>query len=49
MLVAEELKAVNSATKLELVSAAQSLLALIQALPHGEKYIQVAQEPASLR
>jgi hypothetical protein len=33
ILVAEELKAVNSATKLELVSAAQSLPALIEALP----------------
>jgi hypothetical protein len=42
VLVAEELEAVNSATKLELVSAAQSLLDLIRTLPQDEKHIQVA-------
>jgi hypothetical protein len=41
--VAEELKAVNSASDPELVSAAQSLLALIKGLPQSEKHIQVAQ------
>ena len=40
--LAEELKAVNSASDPELVSAAQSLLSLIKALPQGEKHIQVA-------
>jgi hypothetical protein len=39
----EELEAVNSASDPELVSAAQSLLVLIRALPQGEKHIQVAQ------
>jgi hypothetical protein len=42
ILVAEELKPVNSATH-ELVFAALSLLELIRALPQGEKRIQVAQ------
>jgi hypothetical protein len=41
--LAEELKAVNSASDPELVSAAQTLLDLIQALPQGEKHIQFAQ------
>jgi hypothetical protein len=40
--LAEELEAVNPASDPELVSAAQSLLALIKALPQGEKHIQVA-------
>jgi hypothetical protein len=40
--LAEELKAVNSASDPELVSAAESLLALIKALPQGEKHIQFA-------
>jgi hypothetical protein len=40
--LAEELEAVNSASDPELVSAAQSLLSLIKALPQGEKHIQVA-------
>jgi hypothetical protein len=40
--LAEELKAVNSASDSELVSATQSLLSLIKALPQGEKHIQVA-------
>jgi hypothetical protein len=39
----EELKAVDSASDPELISAAQSLLGLIKALPQGEKHIQVAQ------
>jgi hypothetical protein len=39
----EELKAVNAASDPELVSAAQSLLSLIKALPQGEKHIQFAQ------
>jgi hypothetical protein len=43
ILVAEELKAVNSAAEAELVSAAQSLLALIEALPQGEQHIRVSQ------
>lgn len=38
----EELRAVNSAADPELVSAAQSLLALVRALPQGEKHVQVA-------
>jgi hypothetical protein len=41
--LAEELEAVNSASDPELVSTAQSLLALIKALPQGEKHIQFAQ------
>jgi hypothetical protein len=41
--LAEELNAVNSSSDPELVSAAQSLLALIKALPQGEKHIQFAQ------
>jgi hypothetical protein len=41
--LAEELEAVNSLSDPELVSAAQSLLSLIKALPEGEKHIQVAQ------
>jgi hypothetical protein len=41
--LAEELKATNSASDPELVSVAQSLLALIKALPQGEKHIQFAQ------
>jgi len=41
--LAEELKAVNSTSDPELVSAAQALLELIRALPQGEKHIQVAQ------
>ena len=41
--LAEELKAANSTSDAELVTAAQSLLALIKALPQGEKHIQVAQ------
>jgi esterase/lipase superfamily enzyme len=41
--LAEELNAVNSASDPELVSAALSLLALITALPQGEKDIQFAQ------
>jgi hypothetical protein len=43
MLVAEELEAVNSTSDSEVVSAAQSLLELIRALPKGEKHILVAQ------
>jgi hypothetical protein len=43
ILLAEELKVVNSTSDPELVSAAQSLLALIEALPQGEKHIQFAQ------
>jgi hypothetical protein len=38
----EELKAVNAVSDPELVSAVQSLLELIRALPHGEKHIQFA-------
>jgi hypothetical protein len=38
----EELEAVNSTTDPELDSAAQALVALVRALPQGEKYIQVA-------
>jgi hypothetical protein len=41
--LAEELKAVNSTSDPELISAAQSLLELIRALPQGEKHIQYAQ------
>jgi hypothetical protein len=41
--VLEELKAINSTSDPELVSAAQSLFKLIRALPHGEKHIQIAQ------
>jgi hypothetical protein len=41
--LAEELEAVNSTSDAELISAAQSLLALIKALPQGEKHIQYAQ------
>jgi hypothetical protein len=41
--LAEELNTVNSTSDPELISAAQSLLALIKALPQGEKHIQVAQ------
>lgn len=41
--LAEELNAVNSSSDPELVSAAESLLALIKALPHGEKHIMIAQ------
>jgi hypothetical protein len=41
--LAEELEAVNSTSDPELVSTAQSLLALIEALPQGEKHIQFAQ------
>jgi hypothetical protein len=37
--LAEELKAVDSASDPELVSAAQSLLSLIKALPQGEKHM----------
>jgi hypothetical protein len=40
--LAEELKAINPAVDPDLLSAAQSLLALINALPQGEKHIQVA-------
>lgn len=40
--LAEELEAVNSSSDPELVSAAQSLLSLIKALPVGEKHTQVA-------
>jgi hypothetical protein len=40
--LAEELKAVNSTSNPELVSAAQSLLEPIQALPQSEKHIQFA-------
>ena len=43
MLVAEELQAVNSTSDREVVSAAQSLLELIRALPQGEEHVQVAQ------
>jgi hypothetical protein len=39
----EELEAVNAASDPELVSAVQSLLELIRALPQGEKHIQFAQ------
>ena len=39
----EELKAVNAASEPELISAVQSLLELIKALPQGEKHIQFAQ------
>jgi hypothetical protein len=38
-----ELKAANATSDPELVSAAQSLLALIKAMPSGEKHTQVAQ------
>jgi hypothetical protein len=38
-----EVKVVTSSSDPELVSAAQSLLALIKALPQGEKHTQVAQ------
>jgi hypothetical protein len=41
--LAEELNAVNSASESELVSAAQTLLELIRALPQGERHIQFAQ------
>jgi len=41
--MAEELKVVNSTSDPELVSAVQSLLALIEALPQGEKHIEFAQ------
>jgi hypothetical protein len=41
--LAEELKAVNSTSDPDLVSAAQSLLALIKAMPSGEKHVQFAQ------
>jgi hypothetical protein len=40
--VLEELQAINSTSDPELVSAAQSLVKLIRALPQGEKHIQVA-------
>jgi hypothetical protein len=40
--LAEELKSVDSASDPELVSTAQALLALIKALPQGDKHIQVA-------
>ena len=40
--LAEELKAVNAAAEPDLVTAAQSLLALIKALPQGEPHIQQA-------
>lgn len=40
--LAEELKAVNAAAEPDLVTAAQSLLALIKALPQGEQHIQQA-------
>lgn len=39
----EELKAVNAVSDSELVSAVQSLLDLIKALPQGEEHIQFAQ------
>jgi hypothetical protein len=42
ILLVEELKAVNSTSDREVVSAAQSLLELIRALPQGEKHIQIA-------
>lgn len=41
--LAEELKAVNASADPELTSAAESLLALIKALPQGEQYTQLAQ------
>jgi hypothetical protein len=41
-ILAEELKVVNSSSDPELVSAAESLLALIKALPQGEKHIMIA-------
>jgi hypothetical protein len=42
-MLAEELKTIKSTSDPELITAAQSLLALIKALPQGEKHIQVAQ------
>jgi hypothetical protein len=42
ILLVEELKAVNSTSDREVVSAAQSLLELIRALPQDEKHVQVA-------
>ena len=42
ILLVEELKAVNSTSDREVVSAAQSLLELIRVLPPGEKHIQIA-------
>jgi hypothetical protein len=41
--LAGELKAANSTSDAELVTAAQSLLSLIKALPQGEKHIRFAQ------
>jgi hypothetical protein len=39
----EEMKAINAAREPDVLSAAQSLLGLIKALPQGEQHIQVAQ------
>jgi hypothetical protein len=41
--LAEELKAVNIGSDLELVSAGQALIALIKSLPQSEKHVQYAQ------
>jgi hypothetical protein len=41
--LSEELKAIDAGTDPELISAAQSLLGLIRALPKGETHIQFAQ------
>jgi len=40
--LAEELKATNASADQELLDAAQSLLELIRALPHGDQHIQNA-------
>jgi hypothetical protein len=40
--LAEELRAVNSTSDPELVSAAQAVLSLMESLPQGEKHIQYA-------
>jgi hypothetical protein len=42
-ILTEELKAANLTSDAELVTAAQSLLSLIRALPQGKKHIQVAE------
>ncbi len=41
--LSEELESAKAATDPELASAAQDLLALIRALPQGEKHVQFAQ------
>ena len=40
--LAEELKAINASADPELLGAAQSLLELIKAVPHGDQHIQNA-------